>query len=264
VIRALQRSPENAMSMVEAKAPGRARPHPGDQAGTHGAQRTRQRRRGFLALPLVALFGGIVLGIAAVAWLLWPRWPAPNVPVDAPSLPITVQGVTFNIPPGAIRVKAQRKPGAQERVDLAFMWPGLTPPEERPAPAASPKGIDRIFLTIAASDGSLPPLERFKTIYPRYLDDSIRAAEGGLTARPFREGTPYQGEEILYDQVNPERFAIRCTHDGPRAMVGMCLYQRRIAQADITVRFPREWLSEWTGVLGGIERLLAGFRISGR
>lgn len=230
----------------------------------HARGRVRRRRHSLLALPMLMLIAAIVTALAIIAWLLWPRWPAPNVPVDAPSLPITIQDVTFNIPPGAIRLKAQRKPGTQERIDLVFMWPGLTPPDERPVPVASSEAIDRIFLTIAASDNTLPPIERFKTIYPRYFDSRLGSTESGLTVRPFRSGTPYQGEELLYDNGNPERFLVRCTRDGPKGAIGMCLYQRRVGAAEITIRFPREWLSDWAGVLSGIERLLASFRMTGR
>ncbi len=232
------------------------------QEARHGARRARRGRPSLLALPVLMFIAGIVLALAVIAWLLWPRWPAPNVPVDAPSLPVTVQGVTFNIPPGAIRLKAKRKPGMQDRIDLVFMWPSLMPPEDRPVPVVSSKGIDRIFLTIAASDNTLPPIERFKTIYPRYLENSLGTTDGGLAVRPFRSGTPYQGEELLYDNDNPERFLTRCTRDGPSAAIGMCLYQRRISDADITVRFPREWLSDWPAVLSGIERLLASLRMN--
>jgi len=231
------------------------------QAAHRGARRARRGKHSLLALPVLLLIGGIVLALAVIAWLLWPRWPAPNVPVDAPSLPITVQDVTFNIPPGAIRLKAQRKPGTQERIDLVFMWPALTPPEDRPVPVASSRGIDRIFLTIAASDNTLPPIERFKTIYPRYLDSSLGTTDSGLAVRPFRTGTPYQGEDLLYDNGDPERFLVRCTRDGPSGVIGMCLYQRRIGGADITLRFPRAWLSDWQGVLRGVDRLLTSLHI---
>jgi hypothetical protein len=231
----------------------------------HGVPRGRRRKNGLLALPLLILLGGILLAAITIAWLLWPRWPAPNVPVDAPSLPITIQDVTFNVPPAAIRVKAQRKPGTLDRVDLVFMWPALAPPDlgQRPEPAAGSRGIDRIFVTIAGSDGTLPPIERFKTIYPRYLDSSIGTTEGGLAVRPFRDGSPYQGEELLYDGDNPERFLARCTRDRGSTMIGMCLYQRRIGKAEVTVRFPREWLANWQNVLSGFDKLVASFRASG-
>ena len=70
-----------------------------------------------------------LIAAAYVAYVLWPRWPDAPVTLDAPSLPITVAGVTFNIEPAAIRMPVQRRPGTQERVDLAYLWPSLTPPD---------------------------------------------------------------------------------------------------------------------------------------
>ena len=40
----------------------------------------------------------------------------------------------------------------------------------------------------------------------------------------------------------------------------MCLHERRIGGADVTVRFPREWLTDWRAVSEGIERLIGGFK----
>jgi hypothetical protein len=40
----------------------------------------------------------------------------------------------------------------------------------------------------------------------------------------------------------------------------MCLHERRIGGADVTVRFPRAWLDDWWSVADGIDRLIAGFR----
>jgi hypothetical protein len=227
------------------------------------AKAARSGSHNLLALPLLMLLGGMMLAVLTIAWLLWPRWPAPDSAIDAPAFPITIQGVTFNIPPGAIRLKAQRKTGAQERVDLVFMWPSLAPPEERAKPVASPEGIDRIFLTIAGSDGTLPPLERLKTIYPRYFTEGPETIENGLAQRSFRDGTPYHGEDVIYDPAAPERFLVRCTKDDGQA-IGMCLQQRRIAAADITIRFPRQWLSDWTGLRDNIDRLVTRLRADTR
>src|SRR3954462_682891 len=90
-----------------------------------------RRRAGASAGLLFALATLIflVLGAAAlVALMLWPRWPGSAVAPDAPSLPITIGGVLFNVRPAAIRIPIQRYPGAQERLDLAFLWPSLAPP----------------------------------------------------------------------------------------------------------------------------------------
>ena len=46
--------------------------------------------------------------------------------------------MTFNVPPAAIRVPVQRRPGAHERVDLAFVWPSLEPPNATAKPPPQP------------------------------------------------------------------------------------------------------------------------------
>jgi hypothetical protein len=219
----------------------------------------RRGGRTLLAVP-VGLCALAVVALGYVVYVLWPRWPEPPVEPDAPPLPIVVAGVAFNVPPAAIRIALQRRPGMQERIDLAYLWPSLAPPDMsgKAGPAARPG--DRIFVTIAASDGTLPPAERLKAIYPRYTDAAASAGPGGLTLLPFRAGTPYQGEDLLFDPAAPERSLLRCSRDGGGAMPDMCLHERRIGAADITLRFPRAWMTDWPNVLAGIEKLIAGLR----
>lgn len=237
--------------------------HPAPDAKRHARRRRKHRPRGLLWLPIALFTAGVIVAGTWVTYLLWPRWPAADMALDAPSLPITVNGVNFNIPPAAIRNKVQRKPGTQERVDLVFLWPSLTPPDPavKAAPAPSASAIDRVFVTVAGYGNTLPPLERFNTIYPRYLEPSIATTPEGLTVRPFRDGTPYQGEDILYDDRNPGRFMVRCTRDGASgAAIGMCLFERRIDEADLTARFPRAWLTDWRTVSQGLDGLMKSLR----
>ena len=235
-------------------------PHP------HKArERDRRASRNLLALPIALFFGFMLLALIYVAYVLWPRWPAP-VAEDAPSLPITVAGVTFNVPPAAIRVAVQRQPGPQERIDLVFLWPSLSPPDPKApsVPTAPGQTFDRMFLTVASAEGTLPPVDRFKTIYPRYLELQIVSGPDGLAVRPFRDGSPYQGEDLIYDPAAPEPFILRCSRNDTGATAGMCLYDRRIGGADITVRFPRNWLGEWRMVSRGIDRVIANMKPSAR
>jgi hypothetical protein len=172
--------------------------------------------------------------------------------------------VVFNVPPAAVRVAVQRRPGAQARVDLAFLWPSLAPPDliAKASPASPPNIGERIFVTIAASDGTLAPAERLKSIYPRYTGPNSADAPQGLTVRPLRTGTPYQGEDLIHDPAAPTRFLLRCTR-GVVTTPGMCLHERRIFTADVTVRFPRDWLADWHTVADGIDRLMASLRPAG-
>src|SRR4051812_40938910 len=136
-------------------------------------------RRAVMALPLLALFGLAVLGLGYVIYALWPRWPDAPVPADAPPLPVVIGGVRFNVPPQAIRAAVQRRAGTQERLDLVYLWPSLEPP----GPAAATAGLaerDRVFVTITAS-AALPPVERLKNIYPRYIAPQPSPAPPGLS-----------------------------------------------------------------------------------
>ena len=221
--------------------------------------RTPERR---LPLALMALVALGAAALAFVAYALWPRWPDAPVAADAPALPIVVAGVRFNVPPQAIRVAVQRRAGAQERIDLVFMWPALAPPD--PAAAARLDVRDRVFVTIAATD-ALPPLDRLKTIYPRYTAGEPTPAVDGLALAAFRDGTPYQGEDLAFDAAAPEKFLARCARSANALTPATCLAERRVGEADVTLRFPRDWLDNWRDVEAGFATLLDDLRpIEGR
>ncbi len=212
---------------------------------------------------------GVVLGgmlfvaaLAYVAFVLWPQHLS-ETPADAPTVPIAIAGVVFNVPPAAIRQQVQRRSGAQERIDLVFLWPSLRPPDDSKRPRQhadldAPPAIDRLFVTIAGTDGTLPPAERLKAIYPRYVGDGLLAEADGLIARHFRDASPYMGEDLVFDPAAPERFLTRCSRPG--ATPGMCLLERQVGAADVMVRFPREWLADWRDIAAGIDALLVTLR----
>ena len=233
--------------------------HVSQQRGRH----LRRRRRGTsqLLLPLIVFAAIAFTAFVYIGYVLWPRWPTPRL--DAPSLPITVAGVTFNLPPAAIRVPVQRRPGAQERVDLAFQWPSLEPPDPNAKPPApdteTSQAFARVFMTIAAAGDTLAPAERALTIYPRYTAGEATPGPGGLTMVAFRDGTPYQGEDLIYDEPAPG-FFVRCTRNRAGPMPGICLYERRIDSADVVVRFPRDWLRDWRMVADKLDGLIANLR----
>ena len=229
----------------------------------------RKRHSRLLALPLLAVGVVVTAATGFILSVLWPGWPGTPVGPNAPALPVTVAGVAFNVPPGAVRVPLQRQPGAHERLDLTFLWPSLQPPDGTPLPNVPTKGLpkaqpfERVFVTIATARDALPPDERVKTIYPRYLESDAAAGPEGLSMMAFRQGTPYQGEDLIYDAAAPENFLVRCSRNGAGSTPGMCLHIRRIGDADVTVRFVRDWLDDWRSVAANIERLFAKLRAPG-
>jgi hypothetical protein len=211
-------------------------------------------------IPIV-LGSAIAAGaVALVAYLLWPTW-GTNSTSGPERLPVSIGGTLFNVPTEAIRMKIQRHSGAQERIDLNFSFPSLAVPEapkhlstDSADDAIQP--IDRIFLSIAAHHDEQAPDMRARTIYPRYLDQTSTPnrstlAQDGLTVRAFRTGTPYGGEDLV-SAATPSLTA-RCSRDA--ATPGMCLSERRIGGADLTFRFPRNWLAQWRDVAEAMDRL---------
>ena len=232
------------------------------RSGVDPRRRARPVRRHRGRMPTVLAFGllsFVVIGLSFVIYILWPRWPAPAVTPGAPSIPITIGNAAFNVPPQAFRVETQRRSGRQDRVDLAFQW---SPPKvtAQPAPSqtsARPATSEGIFyLTITRSDGTLAPTDRVKSIYPRFIIGAPRLQPNGLAMLSFRDGTPYQGEDLFYDPTVPDRFIVRCTRGSKHDVRGACLYERRQAEADLIVRFPRPWLADWRAVAGAIDRLI--------
>ena len=223
-------------------------------------RRPSKRHAGPSPLTAPVLFFAAVSCFAAgyVAYVLWPRWPDAPVAADAPSLPMIVGGIAFNIEPAAIRQSIQRRPGTRDRVDLAYLWPSLVPPDPALKTIAGVPADpnERLFVTIQTADGTLPLLERVQTIYPRYLVPEPVAGPAGLTLRGFRNNTPYQGEELVFESNAPEHFLARCARRGV-INSGSCLLERRIGNADITIRFPRDWLSNWQSIASGIDSLIA-------
>ncbi len=235
--------------------------------------KTRRKAGGVLWLPFAFLAALVVAAASFVSYVLWPTWPGAPIPLDAPALPITVAGVLFDVPPAAIRVAVQRQGGPHERVDLVFLWPSLKPPQPsdktaaepaaqtpvtggNAAGAAPPSANDRLFVTIAGLGAVLAPDERLRTIYPRYVEKEATAGPDGLAILRFRAGSPYAGEDLVYAAQKPEQFFARCTRDAG-AVPGTCMHDRALDAAEITLRFPRDWLGDWRKVAAGFDRLLA-------
>src|SRR6478736_591876 len=150
-------------------------------AYAHTVRPHRGRAHNPLLAPVSVLAGAVVLAVAYVGYVLWPRWPDVPVALDAPALPIVVAGTSFSVEPAAIRMRVQRHPGTHERIDLAYVWPTLTPPDPSEKPSPTPLPLERLFVTLQAAGGTLPPMQRIETIYPRYLVAEPVAGPPGLT-----------------------------------------------------------------------------------
>jgi hypothetical protein len=226
----------------------------------HQPRNHTQRERVPWALPLVLMALLVAAAVGFVASALWPRGAnPPAMASDPPTLPVTIAGVAFNVPPAAVRVPMQRRSGAHERIDLAFLWPSLAPPDANANAIISTPGArqvrERVFVTITTAADKLTPQERVATIYSRYAEAAPTVGADGLAVLAFRDGSPYQGEDLIYDAIAPEHFVLRCSRDRD-STPGTCLYNRRIGAVDLVVRLPRGWLSDWQAVADRITELI--------
>src|SRR6266571_4481592 len=154
--------------------------------------------------------------------------------------------------------RARRAIVADQRRRPRFQCAAVGDPPAKPAASQELPALDRLFVTIAALDDTLGPVERIKSIYPRYFDFGRFAGPDGLLVIRFRDGTPYQAEDLFYDPAAPAHFVARCSRPGAGPTPGICLLERRLAEAaDITVRFPRDWLVDWRRLSAEIDRLIA-------
>ena len=81
--------------------------------------------------------------------------------------------------------------------------------------------------------------------------------QDGLALVAFRADTPYQGEDLVFDESAPERFVARCSRPTENLTSGSCLLERFVGQANVTIRFPREWLVDWRALASRLDRLIA-------
>jgi hypothetical protein len=222
-------------------------------------RQSRRRGGGMLALFAVGFVAATLLAGASIGYVLRPQWADAPASGDPPPLPIMVAGMVFDVAPAAIRIPMQRRTGPQERIDLAYQWPQLSPPAPHAAATAA-----LLFVTVERSQDTLTPAERLKTIYPHYIDGEPRRDDGGLAVGAFRDGSPYQGEDVIYDPAAPERFLIRCSRTRNELIPAMCLYVRPLGAAALTFRFPRAWLADWRAVESGVNRLIESWHPAGK
>jgi hypothetical protein len=246
-------------------------------------------------IPIVLASAIAAGAIALVAYLLWPTWSADGtsaperLPVSIGGTLFNVPAAAIRV-----KIQRHSGPQERIDLNFSFPSLAVPEaPKHLSADNAEDaiQPIDRIFLSIAAHHDEQAPETRVRTIYPRYLDQTSipstsipgtsipststpststpststpststpststpstsASSQDGLTVRAFRQGTPYGGEDLI--SAAAPSLTARCSRDA--ATPGMCLSERRIGGADLTFRFPRNWLAQWRDVTEAMDRL---------
>jgi hypothetical protein len=138
---------------------------------------------------------------------------------------------------------------------LRVTWPELA--------AAAPGDIAEVHITIGPASPATDPRAQFATL-ARFLMPGAWSNPGGLVARSFKKGSPFEAEELFMSMPDGASFFARCTADVARTGLDEgCRTVLKHGPFDITLRFPREALTEWGALSDGVRALVDSFRKPG-
>jgi hypothetical protein len=112
-----------------------------------------------------------------------------------------------------------------------------------------------IALVFVTSDDSLPPSERVRQLYSRFLSSEATSTAGGLIRRQFRAGTPYEGETLFLSPPEGRAFAARCPSGEVASMELTCFAEIRHAGYDIQIQLARRDLAQWEKIVARVKEI---------
>lgn len=172
----------------------------------------------------------------------------------------TVGATTFILPSGYFRPDS-RGGGRLEKLSLAAFFPDFTPAGDLKDIAGATDLAERrdklVFVTIGQADSTLDPADRPVKLYARFLDPNEWTQPGGLIARGFLPGSPFEGEELYFAAPEGREFAARCGKpDQHRATANFCIDDFRLGELNVELRFSPNLLFEWEKLLAGARGLI--------
>jgi hypothetical protein len=203
-------------------------------------------------LGLAAALGGVLF------WYFQPR-------ADESATRVVFVGANrFTLLNGYLR-SSSRGGGRLDHLDLAAFFPAFTPAGEVTDIDSKTNLNERyeklVFVTLKPADPGLDPSERPAKLYDRFLEPDGWSHPGGLIARTFQAGSPFEGQELYFVAPEGRAFAARCGHpDQMQKTPNSCVYDFRVGDLDVELRFPAALLSEWEKLNAGARGLIEAAR----
>jgi hypothetical protein len=153
------------------------------------------------------------------------------------------------------------RPGRAGAVELVAFFPDFFPAGAFADVAATSDLDDRfarlVFIGLRPADPALDPAERTARLYQRFLDENSWSHPGGLVARAFVDGSPFEGDELFYVAPEGRDFAARCRRPDPaRKTPNTCIAEFRLGGLDVELRFAASLLSQWSALKEGARGLI--------
>lgn len=205
----------------------------------------------------------LLAAVLGVAIALWRADGGRETSETSPEpVAVTVGGLALTVPKNAIRFPAQRRPGVQDRLDVALLppdWTGRTAADadrfDAPAEAS-----EVVWVTIAAArPDQMDSAAILATVHARLFVDEPLAADPalGLVGRRLSAKAGYEGEEVWFEPGAVRPFVVRCWALAPGGPVATCQGDERIGDVMVVRRFPRAALADWRRLDAGLKAKLA-------
>jgi hypothetical protein len=195
------------------------------------------------ALLVLSLLGGG--GLAFGLW--WAKQPSPDPAV----FEMRIGQRQMAIPGGYL---GPRTPDTGREVGMArfrVMWPDMSAPPLREKA--------EVHITLRPADPASDPTAQFAKL-ARFLTGGAWSNPGGLVARSFKKGSPFEADELFMSLPDGRDFFARCTADvGPQRMDEGCRTVIKHEELDIILRFPRDALTDWVALVDGSKALVDRF-----
>jgi hypothetical protein len=214
--------------------------------------------------PLRAKFFVVLLGLALVAATGFAVWRVLRPTQGSTTTQAAVGVSTFSLPSGYFR-PGSRAGGRVDKLELATFFPNFAPAGDLSDIVGATDLAERhdklIFITISEADLTLDPADRPAKLYARFLEPDEWTHPGGLIARGFVAGSPFEGEELYYAAPEGREFAARCGRPDPnRTTPNFCIDDFRLDELNVELRFSANLLSEWEKLIAGARGLIQSGR----
>lgn len=177
---------------------------------------------------------------------------------------IALGGEKLEAPSGYLRPNS-RQGGAMDTLEMAALFPDFSPAGDTRGVNAHTDLAERfarmVFVTAKPSDSGPDPADLPAKLYQRFLDQTSWSHPGGLVARAFVDGSPFEGDELYYVEPDGRTFAARCRRPDPeRKTPNTCVYDFRLGGLDVEMRFSAGLLSEWARLKAGAQGMIESAR----
>lgn len=209
-------------------------------------------------VQMLALAATVVVATAVLTLRFLGEGPEPGETADDPTT-VVVAGHPLTLPKNVVRFAAQRRPGAQARLDLALSWPELAGRTVATAARFDTPGLaaDIVYLTIAPAGDGLDSAARLATVYARFFTGEPIGGPAGLEGHRMAMKSGYEDEIVWTEPGAVHPFVARCYPLTPGEAPSVCLHDLRIGAISVEWRFPAALLGERVALEAGLEQRLS-------